>query len=123
MPGTPAKKIVLLTGIANAEPLKTYLEAEGYEVLQHLAYPDHHQYSEHELQKLTLMLQKAEFSGASILTTRKDAVKLAGQELKGLTEQLPLFYMPIVVQLLNKQEAFDRLVVGHVQQFQQRKNR
>lgn len=122
LPVAPDKKVVLLTGIANAQPLKDYLEAEGYEVLQHLAYPDHHQYREHDLQKLRQMLQKDEFSGASILTTRKDAVKLAGQELTGLTEQLPLFYIPIVVQLLNEQEAFDRLVVEHVQQFQQRIN-
>lgn len=117
LPVAPAKKAILLTGIANAQPLKEYLLSHGYQVLQHLDYPDHHQYSMQDLQKLQQMLQRTEFSDAVILTTRKDAVKLAGPGLNNLTKRLPVFYMPIVVQLLQAQEVFDQMVVAHVQQF------
>jgi tetraacyldisaccharide 4'-kinase len=114
----PGKQVVLMTGIANAAPLKQYLSAQGYQVLQHLAFPDHYQYTVADLQKLKQLLQSPVFARATtILTTRKDAVKLAGPELKDLTEQLPVFYIPIKVQLLGAQEAFNELVLLHVRQF------
>ncbi len=118
LPVAPTQKVILLTGIANAQPLKEYLRSEGHKVVQHLEYPDHHQYSTQDLQKLKHLLQQPEFSGTTILTTRKDAVKLAGPELDSFTKKLPLFYIPIVVQLLGSQEKFDQLVLQHVRQFQ-----
>ncbi|GAB3531624.1 tetraacyldisaccharide 4'-kinase [Pontibacter brevis] len=123
LPVVPSDKVVLVTGIANAQPLKDYLEAAGFEVVQHLAYPDHHQYSVQDLQKLKQMLLQPQFSGATILTTRKDAVKLAGPGLGQLTRQLPVFYIPIVVKLLSEQEVFDELVLTHVRQFQKQPGR
>jgi tetraacyldisaccharide 4'-kinase len=113
----PGKQVVLMTGIANATPLRQYLSDKGYQVLQHLSYPDHHQYTLSDLQKVQLMLQSPEFAQATILTTRKDAVKLAGPALKDLTEQLPVFYIPIEVQLLDAQDKFDELVLQHVREF------
>ncbi|RDV16588.1 tetraacyldisaccharide 4'-kinase [Pontibacter diazotrophicus] len=118
LPVAPTQKVVLLTGIANAQPLKEYLASDGYKMVHHLEYPDHHQYSAQDLQKLKQLLQQPVFSGATILTTRKDAVKLAGPELESLTKKLPVFYIPIVVQLLGLQERFDQLVLQHVRQFQ-----
>lgn len=119
LPVTLAKKVLLLTGIANAAPLKVFLQAEGYEVIHHLKYPDHHTYTQNDLQKVQQLLLQPEFSGAHILTTRKDAVKLAGPELYKLTAKLPVFYIPIVVQFLQEQEAFDELVLQHVRQFKE----
>lgn len=115
---TPGKKVVLLTGLANALPLKVHLEAEGYTLVQHLDYPDHYAYRVEDLQKLQQLLRQPAFDGAHILTTRKDAVKLAGPELSALTASLPVFYMPIVVQFLQEQERFDSMMLAHVAQFQ-----
>ncbi|GAA4427030.1 tetraacyldisaccharide 4'-kinase [Pontibacter saemangeumensis] len=113
----PATKVVLLTGIANAAPLKEYLHATGYEVVKHIEYPDHYDYKEQDLQKLGHLLQQPDYSGATILTTRKDAVKLAGAALKSHIADLPVFYIPIVVKFLREQEVFDELVLQHVGQF------
>lgn len=123
LPVAPAQKVVLLTGIVNAKPLVEYLVKEGCEVVQQLSYPDHHEYSVQDLQKLKQLLQRPEFAGATIITTRKDAVKLAGPELAKLTKQLPVFYIPIVVQLIEAQEVFDQLVLNHVQQYQKHTKR
>jgi len=108
-----AKQIILLTGIANPEPLKVYLQKQGYKIMLHLAYPDHHTYTVQDLQKLKTMLQADKYDNASVLTTRKDAVKLEGH-LEELTHALPIFYIPIEVSFLEEKEKFDELILQHV---------
>ncbi|GHA58669.1 tetraacyldisaccharide 4'-kinase [Pontibacter akesuensis] len=110
-------KVILVTGIANDKPLKQYLTAQNMQVVEHLAFPDHHTYTAENLRSLQRLLQNPANAGAAILTTRKDAVKLTDASLKSLTEQLPVFYVPIEVQFLADQAAFDGLVLGHVQDF------
>ncbi|PRY15715.1 lipid-A-disaccharide kinase [Pontibacter ummariensis] len=112
-----SKRIVLVTGIANASSLFQYLHSQGYDILQHLAFPDHHDYSQEDLLQLMQLLTTSRFSGAALMTTRKDAVKLAGEALKDLTQELPFFYVPIEVQLLSGQHAFDELILQHVRSF------
>ncbi|WP_266205671.1 tetraacyldisaccharide 4'-kinase [Pontibacter kalidii] len=109
------KKVILLTGIANAEPLKNYLGSHGYTLLKHLSYPDHHLYTSDNLQELKELLQQPAYAGASILTTRKDAVKLSDTGLLPLTQALPIFFVPIEVQFIADGEMFDQLVLQHVQ--------
>lgn len=110
-----AKRLILLTGIANPEPLKVYLLKQGYEILQHIAFPDHHTYTVQDLQKLKAVLQADKYKNTSVLTTRKDAVKLAGSDLQELTQALPIFYIPIEVTFLDDKEKFDELILQHVQ--------
>ncbi|MCJ8163518.1 tetraacyldisaccharide 4'-kinase [Pontibacter sp. E15-1] len=109
-------RIVLLTGLAHATPLKEYLQAAGYDVLRHLDYPDHHAYTQQDMYKLQALLQQPDFQGAQVLTTRKDTVKLVGLELEALTRSLPISYVPVVVRFLQGQEQFDQLVTRHVAQ-------
>lgn len=111
------KKIVLLTGIANPAPLKKYLSANSYEVLQHLSYPDHHQYTEQNIQRLQELLKDDKYKDAVILTTSKDAVKLTGPELKNDVMKLPVYYVPIKVQFLQQAEVFDQLIRQHIQSY------
>ncbi|MFT2009454.1 tetraacyldisaccharide 4'-kinase [Pontibacter sp. 13R65] len=109
------KEIILLTGIANAAPLVAFLKDQGYTIRQHLAFPDHHHYTRQEVERMQEILQQPINRGSSLLTTRKDAVKLTSPELSVLTKAMPLFYLPIEVEFLNEKEAFDKLVVQHVQ--------
>ncbi len=110
-----SKQILLLTGIANAAPFKQYLLSEGYTIVQHLAYPDHYFYTEADLQRVQQLVKQHPQSNLSVLTTRKDAVKLASASLSGLVEQLPVFYIPIEVRFLQGAADFDELVLHHVQ--------
>ncbi len=73
------KKVSLVTGIANPKPLVSYLNAKGIS-FEHLAYKDHHFFSEGELE----LLKRKEY----ILTTEKDFVRLK-DDLDNI------FYLPI----------------------------
>lgn len=61
------KNITLVTGIANPEPLVTYLKEKGISI-EHLRFRDHHFFSQSELD----LLRKKE----CIITTEKDYVRL-----------------------------------------------
>lgn len=109
------KRLLLLTGIANAVPLRDYLARHGYTVEQHLEYPDHYDYTAADLENLKQLVQEDE--RLTVLTTRKDAVKLSAAALSDLTASLPVFYLPIQVYFLRGQEAFDALVEEHITAF------
>ena len=82
-----ATPFTLVTGIANPTPLVDFLEKQGAS-FEHLAYSDHHHFSNRELEFLR---QKER-----ILTTEKDYVPLEGA-------LSTLYYLPIETQFLNDQ--------------------
>ena len=82
-----ATPFTLVTGIANPTPLVDFLEKQGAS-FEHLAYSDHHHFSNRELE---LLRQKGR-----ILTTEKDYVRLEGA-------RSTLYYLPIETQFLNDQ--------------------
>lgn len=73
----------LVTGIANPNPLLTFLKEQGAD-FQHLAFADHHHFTEREIQQL---------QGKRILTTEKDYVRLQ-------PHLQDLYYLPIAMQFL-----------------------
>jgi len=76
-----ANSFILVTGIANPKPLVAYLKSKDLE-FQHLAFSDHHNFSEAELKTL----KKHPF----ILTTEKDYVRLHSHFKRD-----QIFYLPI----------------------------
>ncbi len=60
-------KFTLVTGIAKPEPMVLYLKSKGLD-FEHLKYPDHHFFSDSELQNLA--------SKSRIITTEKDYMRL-----------------------------------------------
>ena len=73
------KKLTLVTGIADPQPLTDYLTAQGVR-FEHLKYPDHHFFTTAELRTLN--------EKALILTTEKDYVRLK-------EKVADLFYIPV----------------------------
>ncbi|AYA36271.1 tetraacyldisaccharide 4'-kinase [Hymenobacter oligotrophus] len=92
----PLQPVVLLTGIAQPEPLLSELRRRGYSVLAHHRFADHHAFSAGELQDLAAALPP----GAAIITTEKDAARLREPALRTTVASLPLFYVPIRVAFL-----------------------
>jgi len=78
----------LVTGIANPQPLLDFLKSKGAD-FQHIAFPDHHHFTDKELQKL---------QGLRVLTTEKDYVRFE-QSWEGL------HYLPIEMQFCTKEDA------------------
>lgn len=78
----------LVTGIANPQPLLDFLKSKGAD-FQHIAFPDHHHFTDKELQKL---------QGLRVLTTEKDYVRFE-QSWEGL------YYLPIKMQFCTNEDA------------------
>lgn len=110
-----SEKVILVTGIANPEPLKNYLQSTGYTLLEHLNFPDHYAYTAGDVVGLGKLVTQFKDQNPVIVTTRKDAVKLMAPEFAHLIKPLPIFYVPIEVAFLEGQAAFEALVLKTVQ--------
>jgi tetraacyldisaccharide 4'-kinase len=94
---------VLLAGIAKPESFFAHLKQENDECL---TYPDHHHFSESELQEI-----KKRANGRIIITTEKDYVRLKGSILSD-----QLYYLPIKSSFLSDGDNFDKNILNYVGQ-------
>lgn len=94
-PGGPA---LLLTGIAQPAPLACYLAGQGYEVVFHARFADHHAFRPADLAALRAHWQP----GWPIFTTAKDATRLLAPELRAQVADLPLYTIPVRVAFLGE---------------------
>ena len=88
------KKFILVTGIADAAPLVSYLNGLNFD-FEHLEYPDHYTFS-----KATVRRIEHKAKNTFILTTEKDFGRL--QPL--ISKKVLLYYLPIQLKFLNVQE-------------------
>lgn len=68
------QKVVALSGIAKPSAFVDSISQLGVEVVSHLAFPDHHWFSEDEMSNLKAVLDKT--NASLIVTTEKDMVRL-----------------------------------------------
>lgn len=97
---TDFSNFTLVTGIANASPLVSFLEQSSLK-FKHLEYKDHHFFSGDDIAKLA----KQEL----IITTEKDFMRLKAFEIL----QDKLYYLPIEVRL-DKPELFTKQIKSFV---------
>jgi tetraacyldisaccharide 4'-kinase len=90
---------VLVTGIANAKPLTSYLDRLGAKY-KHLEFGDHHFFSASDCQSIMS-------SGLPILTTEKDYVRL-NPYLK------EAYYLPISVRFLADEDLFMDIIMHQI---------
>lgn len=82
----PASPCIAFCGIARPGKFRKTIESQGIELAGWHEFPDHHPYSENDLRALE---QKARETGARLLTTEKDAVRLP-PSFKSHVEILPV---------------------------------
>jgi tetraacyldisaccharide 4'-kinase len=70
---SPDRRVVALAGIAEPARFTRALSAAGWQVVETLAFADHHRYSAADLSRLAAAAARAQ---APVLTTAKDAVRL-----------------------------------------------
>jgi len=90
---------VLVTGIANAKPLTSYLDQLGAKY-KHLEFGDHHSFSVSDCQNILS-------SGLPVLTTEKDYVRL-NPYLK------EVHYLPISVRFLADEDRFKEIITHQI---------
>jgi tetraacyldisaccharide 4'-kinase len=106
--------IVLVTGIANPQPLSDYLKKFCGETV-HLSFPDHHRFSERDIAKIEESFSHIHKTSRAIITTEKDAVRL--REFSNIAENIKssIYYIPVGIDFLNDdKEEFDNLIIEYV---------
>lgn len=109
--GTPLRgitadtSVLLVTGIAEPGPLAIYLTDISARVV-HLIFPDHHQYTEADIEKITASFDAISEPDKLIITTTKDGVRL--KEIANIADHLrkAMHYLPVTVQFIENEEEF-----------------
>ena len=105
---------VLATGIAAPGPLKAMLERYFDEII-HLDFPDHHYFSENDIEKIRTAWKDLISQEKVLITTEKDAVRL--REFTNIDESLKrsFYYIPVVISFLNDDKhEFDNMIFEYV---------
>jgi tetraacyldisaccharide 4'-kinase len=105
------KRILLVTGIANNDNLKSYLE-KSYEI-KVVSYPDHYPYRLQDMKDIHQKFNSFADEQSIILTTEKDMVRMLGFEEYILENKLPMYFQPISLDLQNEKE-FTSLIKKYV---------
>lgn len=113
------KHVFLVAGIAYPKPLVDKLEQVIYNLYTKF-YPDHHTFTEKDIESIRELTETVEDNNKIILTTEKDAVRL--KALPFLDEEMKkrLYYIPIRVSFINdkEQELFNKNILDHVRNHQ-----
>lgn len=108
------KSVVLMTAIANPQPLISFLKA-NYKEFQMLTFRDHHPFTVEDLQKARHLLNRSLSPYRAIVVTEKDAMRLFNAELDEIRESLPIFTLPIKVEFNSKyKEPFHQFLQNYV---------
>lgn len=91
-------KALLITGIANPTPLLTKLE-DDFETVHHLKYNDHHSFSQNDLVDIRNAFKDLPGDNKIIISTEKDIMRLSLPVLKKEIDNLPLYFIPIEVEV------------------------
>lgn len=102
-----AREVLLVTGIAHPTPLKHYLEKHC--TVKHLDFPDHHDFTAADCQKITKAFNAMKETSKAVVITEKDAMRLLSPSIKEMLQELPIFYIPIQVSFLEG-DTFDKAI-------------
>ena len=112
---TPDTDVLLITGIANPQPLKDLLE-EHTDAYYMLHYPDHHIFTIDDWKDIKKRFDKIEAEKKIMLTTEKDAVRLA--KFREQLNDVPLYVIPLKHHFLfNEGDKFLSLVRNYIKDF------
>ncbi|HEU5146812.1 MAG TPA: tetraacyldisaccharide 4'-kinase [Chryseosolibacter sp.] len=104
------QNVVLVSGIADAAPLRMYVR-NNYNLIRHFDFADHHAYSQSDVQRIC---EAALPANAVVVTTEKDIAKL---DTETFTAQgVPLFFLPIEIQFLKNGKEFDEMILNTMRQ-------
>ncbi len=112
------KRIVLVTGIANADKFKSFLTQKN-EVVEHLDFGDHHWYSDKDIDHIVATSKRHHSSDTLVITTEKDVQRFLAFSSNESFISLPIFYIPIEVRFHDKSgEFFDQIIHEYVKSYQ-----
>lgn len=115
------KDIVLFTGIARPESLERHLRAQGFHVLRHFRFGDHHAYTRKDLQSVAEACRQASErkKEVTLLTTEKDRARLFRNPAMQALDGWPVNVLPIRMKFLfDEGGKFDRQILQFVESYE-----
>jgi tetraacyldisaccharide 4'-kinase len=106
--------ILIVTGIAFPRLIPEYLKQFAGET-EVLNFPDHHNYSDDDVQTITQKFHSLKKEKKIIITTEKDAVRFQG--MTGLEDSFKeaLYYLPVKVKFLDDEgKSFNKKILNYV---------
>ena len=106
--------LVVLTGIASPNLMHIHLK-QFSKKLDIIAFPDHHYYSDSDIQSVMNRYESINSDRKIIVTTQKDAMRL--KDLENLPEdfKMNLYYLPVKVKFLDEGEnEFNKKILNYV---------
>lgn len=114
---TSQTEVLLVTGIANPEPLKQKLQSQ-FKAVHSLSYKDHHYFSFDDLNEIRDAFQHLKTDNKIIVTTEKDAARLMLLREKIQEYQLPFYAQAIGIHFLfGEQDVFNAQVMECIHRF------
>jgi len=104
--------VMLITGIANPNPLVTYIREYANEVY-HFPFNDHHEFIPKELEDIQRYFEKLERSDKIIITTEKDYMRLRNKQVWPIVQRMNIYVLPIEISFKDKQEEFNQIILKY----------
>ena len=106
------KKVILLTAIASSQNLYDYVNSNS-EIVEHFDFRDHYSFKKKDIKKIIECYNKIDSEEKLILTTEKDATRLALYE--SYFKDVSIAYIPIEFKFQGKTN-FNELILKYVEQ-------
>lgn len=113
-----SKKLIVVTGIANPDPLILKLQ-EKHLILKHFRYPDHHYFSDTDIKKILRIYKMSDMENTSILFTEKDINRISGTRQEEILKSYPVFFQPITYKFVSQEVNFDDFIVKKIQKIKE----
>ncbi len=106
--------ILLLTGIANPQPLENYLITKVKSITP-AKFPDHHNFTEKDMMSVLNLFNTIAAANKMVVTTEKDFMRLKSSPAIHILNSLPVFYLPIEITFLDTdKEMFNSQIINYV---------
>jgi len=103
------EKVILVTAIAEPEPLVNYIRRNFY-LIKHFNFNDHHYFSSRELKRIISFYKTQNDLDISILFTEKDIMRIIGTELEDILMEYPVFFQPITYKFAQGESEFEEFI-------------
>lgn len=106
--------ILLVTGIANPEPIERYI-GQNYKLAHSMVFADHHDFNETDIRKIADKFKSISNKEKAIIVTEKDAVRLRHNPFINDYLKENIYFLPLeIVFLHNETNRFNQIILDYV---------
>lgn len=109
------KKVLLLTGLANPKLFVDYWKLKA-DVIHHLKFPDHHDFSKKDLTKLRQIFDSFAHQEPIVITSEKDSMRLASHVHLDVLRNVPIFVSKMAISM-DDESTFLSIINKHISTF------